>query len=86
MGWKGPPCQSLGGEGAAKALYLPLVLVWESQCTGHVTLTAKGINVSGMAAMSHTNILRISEIQMVFPITGTKIQEASNNKFLLYLT
>ena len=29
-------------------------------------LTAKGINVPGMAAMSHTNILRISEIQMVF--------------------
>ena len=30
------------------------------------SLTAKGINVPGMAAMSHTNILRISEIQMVF--------------------
>ena len=36
---KGPPCQSLGGgEGDAKALYLPLVHIWESQCTGHVCL------------------------------------------------
>ena len=33
---KGPPCQSLEGQGAAKAWYLPLVLLWESQCTGHV--------------------------------------------------
>ena len=39
MGWKGAPCQSLaGGEGAAKAWYLSLVLLWESQCTGHVYL------------------------------------------------
>ena len=35
---KGPPCQSLGGEGAAKAWYLPLILLWESQCTGHACL------------------------------------------------
>ena len=35
---KGPPCQSLGGKGAAKAWYLPLVLLWESQYTGHVCL------------------------------------------------
>ena len=35
---KGPPCQSLAGEGAAKAWYLPLVLLWESKCTGHVCL------------------------------------------------
>ena len=27
-GGKGPPCQSLGGEGAAKAWYCPLVLPW----------------------------------------------------------
>ena len=30
------------------------------------SLTVKGINVPGMAAMSHTNILRIPEIQIVF--------------------
>ena len=35
---KGPPRQSLGGKGAAKAWYVPLVLLWESQCTGHVCL------------------------------------------------
>ena len=29
-------------------------------------LTAKGINVPGIATMSHTNILRIYEIQMLF--------------------
>ena len=30
------------------------------------SLTAKGINVPGMATTSHTNILRISEIRMFF--------------------
>ena len=30
------------------------------------SLKAKGINVPGMATMSHTIILRISEIPMVF--------------------
>ena len=35
---KGPPCQSLEGDGAAKAWCCPLVLVLESQCTGHVCL------------------------------------------------
>ena len=34
---KGPPCQSLG-EGAGKAWCLSLVLLRESQCTGHVCL------------------------------------------------
>ena len=34
---KRPPCQSLG-EGAAKAWYCPLVLLWESQWTRHVCL------------------------------------------------
>ena len=37
-------------------------------------LTAKGINVPVMATMTHTNILRISEIQMLFSNNiGTKI-------------
>ena len=36
---RGPPCQSLeGGKGAAKAGYCPLVLLWLSQCNGHVCL------------------------------------------------
>ena len=35
-----------------------------------LSLTAKGlINVPGMATMSHTNILSISEIQMFFSNT-----------------
>ena len=36
VGKKGPPCQSLAGEGAAKAWYCPLILFWQSQCTPHV--------------------------------------------------
>ena len=35
-------------------------------CRLKFSLTAKRSNVPGMAAISHINILRISEIQMVF--------------------
>ena len=35
---RGPPCQSLEEEGAAKAWYCLLVLLWQSQCTRHVCL------------------------------------------------
>ena len=37
------------------------------------SLTAKGINVPGMAAMSHTNILRISEIHIIFDFKDTAV-------------
>ena len=50
---KGPPCQSLEGEGAEKAWCCPLVLLWESQCTGHVCLKfvmSNSFNVWGPSA------------------------------------
>ena len=46
-----------------------LWLLWKSEIYDWLlkfSATAKGIKVPGVAAMSHTNILRISEIQMVF--------------------
>ena len=38
MGLVGASMSIPRGEGAAKAWYCPLVLLWQSQCTGHVCL------------------------------------------------
>ena len=54
MGWKGASMSiPRRGEGAEIAWYLPLVLLWESQCTGHVCLKfvkSNSFNVLGPLA------------------------------------
>ena len=55
MGWVGASMSipKGRGEGAAKAWYCPLVLLWQSQCIGHVGLKfvmSNSFNVCGPLA------------------------------------
>ena len=63
---RGPPCQSLEEEGAAKAWYCLLVLLWQSQCTRHVCLKfimSNSFNVWGPLANGGIPLKHVQTLQ-----------------------